>query len=264
MQETFETITLSRPIDHVLVVTLDRPNAANSLNTQMGFDLRQLWMDLYHDAGDLRCIVLTGQGDRIFCAGGDLKERDNMSAETWQKQHALFEQLARAMMECPLPIIGAINGAAFGGGTELALCCDFLYAAEHARFALPEVTLGIMPGFAGTQNMPRAVGVRRAKEFILTGVPATAAEAHEWGLVNKVCPGDKLMEEALATAGRIANNAPIATRQAKKSINLGTQVDIKTGYEFEIEAYNRMVSTDDRVEGIRAFNEKRKAEFKGR
>jgi enoyl-CoA hydratase len=263
MRTDYETLTLEQGDDHVLTVILDRPDAANSMNTQMGFDLRALWADLYHDPSVARCIVVTGRGEKIFCAGGDLKQRNGMSDKEWLDQHAIFEQGVKSMMDCPIPIIGAVNGAAYGGGCELALNCDFLYAAEHARFALTEVTLGIMPGAAGTQNLPRAVGVPRAMEIILTGLPVSAGEALEYGLVNKVCAQESLMDEAMKTARRIASNAPIAIRQAKKSVRVATQLDLKSGYDFEIEAYNRMVSTKDRLEGVLAFNEKRKPDFKG-
>ena len=168
------------------------------------------------------------------------------------------------MTDCPIPVISAVNGAAFAGGLEFVLGSDFAYGASHARFALTETTLGIMPGAMGTQNLPRAVGIRRAKEIILTGTPFNAEEALEWGVLNRICEEGKLMEETLETARKICNNAPISTRQAKKSLNVATQVDLKNGYAFEIEAYNRMVPTEDRLEGVRAFNEKRKAEFKGR
>ena len=168
------------------------------------------------------------------------------------------------MRRSAIPVICAVNGAAYGGGCEFALGCDFIYAASTARFALTEVTLGIMPGAAGTINLPHAVGERRAREIIYTGAPFTANEAHEWGLVNKICEPAALMSEALATAARIAANAPIAVRQAKKSMAIATQVDRGTAYMFELEAYNRMVSTADRLEGVRAFNEKRKPRFEGR
>jgi enoyl-CoA hydratase/carnithine racemase len=172
--------------------------------------------------------------------------------------------MMRALMDCPVPIIAAVNGAAFAGGLEMALGADFVYAAPHARFALTEVTLGIMPGAAGTQNLPRAVGVRRAKEIILTGRPFTAQEAYDWGVVNRLVAADQLLPEALATAERIAQNAPISVRQAKKSLNMSEQIDLRNGYDYEIEAYNRMVPTEDRLEGVRAFNEKRPPDFKGR
>lgn len=262
--DTYETLSLENPAPHVLTVKLDRPDAANSLNTLMGEELRALWGSFYVEQGDTRCIILTGSGEKIFCAGGDLKERNGMTDAAWQRQHAIYEQMAMAMMNCPIPIIAAVNGAAFGGGCEMVAMADFAYAAERARFALTEVTLGIMPGTMGTQNLPRAVGVRRAKEIILTGLPFSAEEAHTWGLVNRVCSNEALMEETLVTAERIAGNAPISTRQAKKSVSMAAQIDARNGFMFEIEAYNRMVDTEDRLEGVSAFNEKRKAEFKGR
>lgn len=264
MRTDFETISLDRPEPHVLVITLDRPEAANAMNTQMGRDLTELFETFLVDLQDLRCLVLTGRGQKVFCAGGDLKERKGMSDETWQSQHAIFERMVRAVVGCPLPLIAAVNGAAYGGGCEIAAACDFVYASEGARFALTEVTLGIMPGAGGTQNLARAMGSRRAKEAILTGLPFTAEEAERWGLVNRVCPPDELMPQALATAGRIAGNAPISVRQAKQSIQRGLDMSIWDGLAFEIEAYNRMVPTEDRREGVLAYNERRKPAFKGR
>jgi enoyl-CoA hydratase/carnithine racemase len=230
----------------------------------MGYDLRDLFTELYINQNDLRCIVLTGRGDKVFCAGGDLKERNGMTDETWQQQHALFEQAVKAFRDCPVPVIAAVNGPAFAGGCEFVLLADFAYASTKARFALTEVTLGIMPGAMGTQNMSHAVGERRAKEIVLTGTPFSAEEAYEWGLVNKLCEPENLIDEAMATARKIAANAPISIRQAKKSIAVSTQVDRHTGYMFEIEAYNRMVPTEDRQEGIKSFNEKRKPVYKGK
>jgi len=221
-------------------------------------------LDLYVDTEDYRSVIVTGRGEKIFCAGGDLKDRDGMTDQQWQSQHAIFEQMVRGMRECPIPIIGAINGAAFGGGCEFALACDFLYAAEHARFALTEITLGIMPGAGGTMNLPLALGERRAREIIYTGKPFSAEQACQWGLVNQICSAESLLEETIATAEIICANAPISIRQAKKSMAVSTQVDRHVGYMFELEAYNRMVPTEDRLEGVRAFNEKRKPKFKGR
>ncbi len=264
MRTDYETLKLDRVEDHILVVTLNRPERANAMNTQMGLDLRDLWRDLYVDQEDVRCVIMTGSGEKAFCAGGDLKDRDGMTDEQWQHQHAIFEQAVLTMMDVPPPIIGAINGVAYGGGTEFVLLCDFAYGASHARFALTEVTLGIMPGAAATQMLPRAVGIRRAKEFLMCGAPCSAEEALDWGILNKVCEPEKLMAEALTTARRIAANAPISIRQAKKSLNMSMQIDARNGYMFEIEAYNRMVPTEDRVEGIRAFNEKRKPVYRGK
>ena len=247
---------------HVLIVRLNRPEVLNAINTQMGHDLYALWTRLTVDPGETRCIVLTGAGERAFCAGGDLKERDGMTQATWQAQHELFERGFVALMELPTPVIAAVNGHAYGGGLETALACDFIYAARGARLALSEVRLGIMPGGGGTQNLPRAGGERRAKELILTAKPFTAEEGAAWGLINRVC--DSPLAEALETAKVIADNAPLSVKQAKKSIHYGLQTDLLTGYRFEIEAYNRLVDTEDRREGVRAFNEKRKPVFKGR
>ena len=262
--KSYETLQTAIGAPHVLVATLNRPEVANALNTQMGRDLLDLWTSLVAEPGDLRCVVLTGSGNRAFCTGGDLKERHGMTQAQWEAQHEIFERQYWTLLDCPVPVIAALNGHAYAGGLEMALACDFAYAVKSARFALTEVTLGIMPGAGGTQLLPRAVGERRAKEIILTGKPFGAEEALEWGILNKLCEPEALMAEALATAGTIAANAPLSVRQAKKSIVYGMQMDLRTAFRFEIEAYNRMVGTEDRQEGIRAFNEKRKPVFKGR
>ena len=173
----FETLKVERRESHILLVTMNRPEVRNAKNTQMGLESKALFESLYVDTQDVRCVVLTGAGDKAFCAGGDLKERNNMTDAEWQQQHAIFEQGVRALRHCPVPVIAAVNGAAYGGGCETALNVDFAYASTTARFALTEVTLGIMPGAMGTQNLPHAVGERRAKEIIFTGAPFTAEEA---------------------------------------------------------------------------------------
>jgi enoyl-CoA hydratase/carnithine racemase len=248
----------------LLRVTLNRPQAANALNTQMARDLLALWSGLAAEPGEVRCVVLTGAGERAFCAGADLKERQGMSDADWQAQHVIFERQYWALLDVPVPVIAAVNGHAYAGGLEMMLACDFAYAVPAARFALTEVTLGIMPGAGGTQNLPRAIGSRRAKEILLTGKPFTAEQAYEWGMVNRICKADALLTDALETAAAIAANAPISVRQIKHSVNQGLGVDLATGMMFEIEAYNRMVPTEDRREGIRAFNEKRQPNFQGR
>ncbi len=151
MRSDFETIVTERRDNHVLVVTLNRPDVANALNTQMGLDLMELFEGLTLDLEGLRAIVLTGQGSKAFCAGGDLKQRNGMTDEAWQAQHLVFERMLRAVLACPIPVIAAVNGAAYGGGCEIAAAADFVYASSNARFALTEVTLGIMPGTGGTQ-----------------------------------------------------------------------------------------------------------------
>lgn len=260
----YETLSLTREGEHVLVLTLNRPSVLNAINTQMGRDTLDVWIRLTADPGEIRCVVLTGAGDRAFCAGGDLKERNGMTDTAWRAQHEIFERSFMALMECPIPVVAAVNGHAYGGGLETALACDFIYADRAARFALSEARLGIMPGGGGTQNLARAVGERRAKELILTARAFTAEEGHAWGLINRVCEPGRVLADALESAQSIAENAPLSTRQAKKSIHYGLQTDLLTGYRFEIEAYNRLVTTEDRLEGIKAFNEKRKPAFRGR
>ncbi len=264
MNRDFETLRAEDRGDGLVLLTLNRPQVANALNTRMGHDLLAFFDAVNAAPSRARCIILTGAGERAFCAGGDLKERNGMTDEEWQDQHLLFERMIRAFLACPVPVIGAVNGAAYAGGCELSLCCDFIYAAETARFALTEVTLGIMPGAGGTQTLPRAVGERRAKEIILTGRPFTAREAYNWGMVNRLCTAGEVVDEALQTARHIAENAPISVRQAKHAIHYGLQMDLASGMMLEIEAYNRMVPTEDRREGIASFNEKRKPRFKGR
>jgi len=258
------TLSIARPRAHVMLATLNRPAAANAMNTQLGMEIMALFESLNLDAGDNRCVVVTGAGDRAFCAGADLKERKNMTDEAWMRQHLIYERMVRAILTCPIPIIAAVNGAAYAGGCELALACDFVYAAEHSRFALTEVTLGIMPGAGGTQTLARAVGERRAKEIILTGKAFTAVDAQQWGLVNRVLPGAEVLPEALSTAEVIARNAPISVRQAKQAITRGLNMSLLDGLVFETEAYYRTVPTEDRREGISSFNEKRPPTFKGK
>lgn len=259
----YETLETNMVAPHVLQVTLNRPAAGNAINTQMGHDMLHLWNQLTVDPSDVRCIVLTGAGEKIFCAGGDLKERNGMSKETWRKQHELFERAFWTLVDLPIPVIAAVNGHAYAGGMEMTLCCDFIYASSGIRFALTEVTLGIMPGAGGTQNLPRAVGDRRAKEILLTGRPFTSEQALQWGIVNELFDPADTLPAAIATAQIIAGNAPLSVRQIKKSVRYGGQMELRTAYRFEIEAYNHLVDTQDRNEGILAFNEKRKPVFTG-
>ena len=264
MDLAFAALSVTRPKPHVMLATLDRPAAANAMDTQLGTEIMTLFEALALDAGDTRCVVMTGAGDRAFCAGADLKERRGMTDEAWTRQHLIYERMVRAIVACPLPVIAAVNGAAYAGGCEMALACDFIYASEQARFALTEVTLGIMPGAGGTQTLARAVGERRAKEIILTGKPFGAAEAERWGMVSRVLPATQVVAAALATAETIANNAPISVRQAKQAISRGRNMSLWDGLALEIEAYHRMIPTEDRLEGIAAFNEKRAPRFKGK
>jgi enoyl-CoA hydratase/carnithine racemase len=260
--QSYQTLALESRDAHILLVTLNRPQVLNALNTQMSKDKLDLWTRLAMEPGQVRCVVLTGAGERAFCSGGDLKERDGMTDAAWNAQHDLFERCLIALWELPLPVIAAVNGHAFGGGLEIALACDFIYAATSARLALSETRLGLIPGLAGTLNLARAAGERRAKELVFTGEAFSAQQGYEWGVVNRVC--DSALEEALGTARNICENGPLAVRQAKKAIHYGLQMDYLGGFRYQIEAYNQLVGTEDRKEGVRAFNEKRKPRFQGK
>ena len=260
---TYDTLLISSPASHVVQITLNRPDFANAFNTQMALDLVDIFESLSMDPSETRAVILTGSGTRAFCAGGDLKERNGMSNAAWSKQHLIYERMARAVITCPIPVIGAINGAAYGGGCELAAAVDFAYVAHSARFAQTEVKIGIIPGAGGTQTLARAIGERRAKELILTGEVFTAEQALDWGLANAIYPMEELLPAALKTATAIATNAPIAVRQAKLAIGRGGGLGLADGLAMEIEAYNRTIPTEDRREGVAAFNERRAPVFRG-
>ncbi|MGE3278016.1 MAG: enoyl-CoA hydratase/isomerase family protein [Vicinamibacterales bacterium] len=257
MQARYETLTTRTLKKVILTVTLNRPRVLNAINTQMAHDLADLFSAIAADPGDIRCIVLTGSGKRAFCAGADLKEREGMSDETWRAQHEVFERAFSALMTCPVPVIAAVNGLAYGGGLELALCCDFIYATAGVNLALTEVRLGIMPGGGGTQNLSRAIGERRAKELLLTGRAFTSDEAAEWGLVTRLFAPGTTLEEATLTAMEIAVNLPVAVRQIKRAVREGAGRPILEAYAVEIEAYNTLVDSEERREAIRRFNKRR-------
>jgi enoyl-CoA hydratase/carnithine racemase len=258
---SFSTLKLSVIANSVLVIELHRPAVSNALDTVMTRELLSIWQALYVDASPYRVVVLTGAGEKCFCAGADLKERHGISAALWLQQHAVLEQMMLAMHACPLPIIAAVNGAAYGGGLELVLNCDFAYACPQARFAFPEPQLGFIPGAMGTQWLPRAVGLARATELCMTAVPFSSDEALNWGLVNKIVPQDKLLDAVLETASRIQSASPLAVQQVKKALHETLGGDLTAGYKREIELYKRCIHAADRVEGIAAFNEKRVPKF---
>jgi enoyl-CoA hydratase/carnithine racemase len=213
---------------------------------------------------DLHVVIFTGAGERAFCAGGDLKERNGMTDAAWRAQHVIFEQAAFAVLRCPVPVIAAVEGFALAGGCELALLSDFIVAGDTAVFGLPETTLGIFPGIGGTQLLPRVLGAPLAKELIFTGRRLKVDEARAAGLVNHVVPAGQARARAGEIAATIAANGPVAVRQAKRAIMGGLDRDLESAIGLAIEAYNVTVETEDRLEGVRAFNEKRKPQFKGR
>ena len=258
----YETLKLTRE-GHIAVVAFNRPDAMNALSTQTAKDLLATLEELELDQ-DVFAAVLTAEGDKAFCAGADLKERKTMSREDMKKQRALFVKAFTAVAEFPKPLVAAVNGFALGGGCEFSLCCDFIIASEKASFGLPEVGLAIIPGGGGTQLMPRVIGRNKAKELIFTGRRLSAREAYEIGLVNHVAPPGKLMKKTMEIMREITKNGPIALQQAKRSINLGADLDLHTALALEAECYNVCLTSEDRDEGLKAFNEKRKPVYKGR
>lgn len=261
----YETLLLEHleDTDEIVVFRLNRPEALNAMNTQMFHDMRAALHNLRQHPR-LRCVVLTGQGTRSFSVGGDLKERNNMDDDTWRLQHDLIEEIFLAVKDFPVPIIAAIEGHAHGGGIELALMCDFIVTSETGQFSFAEVLRGIIPGGGGIQNLVRAAGMRRAKQCLFTGDRFNAHQAHSWGVVNEVVPPGEALEAALAIARRILQAAPRSVRYAKLAASRGGEVDFHTGYAMDIAAYNVLVSSLDRLEGVAAFNEKREPRWTGR
>ena len=248
----------------VATITVSRPEKLNAINAQVIDELGAA-LDLL--AGqDVRAAVLTGAGDKAFVAGADIAAMAEMTpaeAEAFARRgHALGEQLAAL----PFPVIAAVNGFALGGGCELALACDLIYASDKARLGLPEVTLGVIPGFGGTQRLARRVGVGKAREMVFTAGALDAAEALSIGLVDRVFPHDALRAEALAAAGRIAKNAPRAVAYAKRAMHAGENVPLAVAKELEVQAFGLCFATEDQKAGMRAFvaNPKAPRAFTGR
>ena len=264
MNEIYETVQVLPYPPHIILITLNRPHRSNAFNTLMAKEIYDFFNNLSVRERSLRAIVVTGSGKKAFSAGGDLKERLGMDTVAWNTLHILFEKMINSVLNCSLPVIGAINGAAYGGGCELAAAFDFCYASDTATFAQSETKIGIIPGIGGTQNLPRAVGERRAKELIMSAKPFSADQALRWGLINEVFPSDDLLKETLNIASKISENAPIAVMEAKNAIHKGLQMTLSDGMKFELKCYNKTIPTNDKTEGVLAFNEKRKPNFQGR
>lgn len=246
----------------IAVITLNRPEAANAFSLQLLQELQETLNNLKFDPF-VRCVVVTGNGEKAFCAGADLKERAGMDSVQVRMTISKIRSVINDLEALPMPVIAAVNGVAFGGGTELALACDIRVASELAQFGLTETALGIIPGGGGTQRLPRLIGKGRAKELIYTAKRISAHEAEKIGLVEYVVAPEMLMDKALEIASQIARNGPIAVAQAKLAIDKGYDVDLHTGLAIEQNAYEITIPTKDRLEGLRAFKEKRQPEFKG-
>lgn len=249
--------------DGIATITFNRPKALNALNKEL---LEELAAALDRIAADeeIRVLILTGSGEKSFVAGADITELATFNA----LQAKIFSQTGHAVIgklqELDIPVLAAVNGFALGGGSEMALACDFIYASENAKFGLPEITLGLIPGFGGTQRLARLIGMNRTKELVFTGQMISAAEAEKMGLVNKVFPQEALMEEALKTAKTMASKGKVSLRAAKQTINSGMDVDLATGCKIEIDAFALCMASEDGKEGTSAFLEKRPAKFTGK
>ncbi len=246
----------------IATLTFNRPKALNALNGEL-LDEMSRTLDAVAVNEDIRVLVLTGSGDKSFVAGADITELARCNV-LQAKVFAGKGQKAINKLQClDIPVIAAVNGFALGGGSEIALACDFIIASENAKFGLPEITLGIIPGFGGTQRLPRLIGPNMAKEMIFTGKMISAAEARDLGMVNRVVSADALMADVMNTAKAISQKGKVSLRAAKQVINAGLNVDLKTGCRIEVDAFALCMASEDAREGTTAFLEKRKAVFKG-
>ncbi len=248
--------------DGLAIVYIDRQEALNALNTQVLEELREVLRGL-EERDDVLVLILTGAGDRAFVAGADIKEMLPMEPVEARRFASLGHEITRTLERMQKPVIAAINGYALGGGCELALACDIRIASEKARMGLPEVGLGIFPGFGGTQRLTRLLGRGRASEMIFTGEPVDAEMAARIGLVNRVVSHETLMEEAKALGKKLTERGPLAFKLAKAAILQSQETGHSAGLDYELEAFSLIFSTVDKEEGLKAFTEKRKPEFKG-
>lgn len=258
-----EKVLLTNVQDAIAILTLNRPEVMNSFNFALLRSLKTE-IDALRLNADIRVIIITGSGQKAFCAGADLKERTTLNELQVKTFIFTIRDLFTAIENLNKPVIAAINGVALGGGTELALACDIRLASVNASMGLTETRLAIIPGAGGTQRLPRLIGRGKAKELIFTGRRVDAQEALQIGLVNRVCEQKSLLDECLKMAGMICEAGPIAVEQAKYAINYGLETDLHTGLGIESNAYWVTVPTEDRLEGLAAFKEKRKPVYKGK
>jgi enoyl-CoA hydratase len=247
----------------IATITFNRPKALNALNAALIAELSQALDGIAADE-NIRVLVLTGAGEKSFVAGADISELATFNPLQAKRFAKFGHGVINKLQQLPIAVIAAVNGFALGGGTEIALGCDFIYASENAKFGQPEINLGIIPGFGGTQRLPRLIGVNMAKEMIFTGKLISAAEALRLGLVNKVVAPEALMDEVMKTAGEIASKGKVSLRAAKQAVNTGINADLATGLNIEIDAFALCMASTDSKEGTTAFLEKRKADFTGK
>lgn len=259
---TLETLLVERE-GAVAVVTINRPKVLNALNTQTIDELEQVMRDVQRDDA-VRAVVLTGAGEKSFVAGADINELARLTPAEGQRHGRRGQAVFDLIEQLGKPVVAAINGFALGGGCELAMACTLRVAAEHARLGQPEINLGIIPGYAGSQRLPRLVGKGRALEILLTGDMVSAGRAYEIGLVNRVVPAGELMGEARKLASALAAKAPIATRYILQAVHHGLDMPLPDAQILEASLFGLVASTDDMKEGTKAFLEKRQASWRGR
>jgi enoyl-CoA hydratase/carnithine racemase len=260
---TNKDLLLIEEKNQAVILTMNRPEVMNCLNFELLYAIRDQIESLYYRS-DIRSVIITGKGEKSFCAGADLKERAKLTQDEVKKFILTIRNLLTTIQNLPMPVISAVNGVALGGGTEIALASDIRIASENASMGLTETRLAIIPGGGGTQRLPRVIGVAKAKELIFTGRRVDAKEALEIGLVNKVASQQNLLDECLKMAAMISETGPIAVEMAKYAIDRGIEVDLATGLAIESNAYRVTIPTEDRVEGLTAFREKRKPQYKGK
>lgn len=248
--------------NYIAVLTINREQDANALSKALLIQFNTYLQKISEDKG-IRVVIITGAGNRVFCAGADLKERNEMSIEEAKEAVALIGSTINTIEQLPQPVLAALNGSAFGGGLELALACDIRIATKEALMGLTEVSLGIIPGAGGTQRLPRIIGETKAKELIYTAKRIHAEEALQIGLINFISERSTLMQIATEIASTIAHQAPLAVQQAKKAINEGVQVSLSEGLQIEALAYEKLFYTEDRLEGLLSFQQKRTPQYKG-
>ena len=246
----------------VAIVTINRPKELNALNPDTVLELGNVFQVLGEEAG-VGAVILTGAGEKAFVAGADIAAMVDMGAVAGRNWARLGQTVFAQIENFPRPVIAAVNGFALGGGCELAMACDIRIASDRAKFGQPEVNLGITPGFAGTQRLPRLVGKGQAKMLIFSGDAIDAQEARDIGLVDKVVPHDELLATAKTLAGKMAKKAPIAISQAKLAVNRGVELDLEQAAAYEAEIFGMCFATEDQTEGMKAFLEKRKPSFSG-
>jgi len=257
----YENIIFEKEGD-VAVIKFNRPKALNAINPAVLAEMSDA-MDKIDGDPSVRVLVLTGEGEKAFVAGADIAHMVNLTPLEGRKFSRDGQELLFRLENLPIPVIACVNGFALGGGTEIAMACDFIYASENAKFGQPEINLGIIPGFGGTQRLARLVGKAMAKELCMTGGMISAQEAKGIGLVNKVVPPEKLWEETMKTAAVLASKGKVSIRAAKECIDRGCDVDVRSGCYMESDAFAVCMTSPDRKEGMSAFLEKRKPQFKG-